>query len=163
MTFKVGWNVDCIVVVAHLLMCTATNQLVTWTESSRWPTCWTRSRSYFTTESQSVSMSWYRVPLWDLWADIISCRNVAVWNLRSCIYWAHSLTRGRVCNLQCNHSIVRVTDPCRLVNCLEADSRENTARNNTCFVAIVGYHGNSVYRAVAWIPICVRVTSVAIW
>jgi hypothetical protein len=24
------------------------------------------SRSYFTTEGQSVSMSWYRVPLWDL-------------------------------------------------------------------------------------------------
>jgi hypothetical protein len=67
-----------------------------------------RSRSYFTTDSQSVSMSWYRVPFWDLWLDITSCRNVAVWNLRSCICWAPSLTRGRVCNLQCNHSIVRV-------------------------------------------------------
>jgi hypothetical protein len=30
------------------------------------------------TVSQSVSMSWYRVPLWDLRPDIISCRNVAV-------------------------------------------------------------------------------------
>jgi hypothetical protein len=58
--------------------------------------------------SQSVNISWYRVPLWDLRPDIISCRNVAVWNLRSCIYWAPSLMRGRVCNLQCNHSIVRV-------------------------------------------------------
>jgi hypothetical protein len=58
---------------------------------------------------QSVSMSWYRVPLWDLRPDIISCQNVAVWNLRSFIYWAPSLTRGQVCNLQCNHSIVRVT------------------------------------------------------
>jgi hypothetical protein len=29
-------------------------------------------------------------------------------NLLSCIYWAPSLTRGRVCNLQCNHSLVRV-------------------------------------------------------
>jgi hypothetical protein len=79
---------------------------------------------------QSVSMSWYRAPLWDfagyvaicvqlycrcftvlqwdLRPDIISCRNVAVWNLRSCIYWAPSLTRGRVCNLQCNHLVVRV-------------------------------------------------------
>jgi hypothetical protein len=57
---------------------------------------------------QSVSMPWYRAPLWDLRPDIISCRNVAVWNLRSCIYWAPCLTRGRVCNLQCNHSIVRV-------------------------------------------------------
>jgi hypothetical protein len=30
------------------------------------------------TVSQSVSMSWYRAPLWDLQPDIISCRNVAV-------------------------------------------------------------------------------------
>jgi hypothetical protein len=57
--------------------------------------------------SMSVSTSWYWVPLCDLQPDIVSCRNVAVWNLRSCIYWAPSLTRGRVCNLQCNHSIVR--------------------------------------------------------
>jgi hypothetical protein len=67
-----------------------------------------QSRSYFTTGSQSVSMSWYRVPMWDLRPDIISCRNVAVWNLRSCIFGAPSLTRGQVCNLQCNHSMVRV-------------------------------------------------------
>jgi hypothetical protein len=67
-----------------------------------------RSRSYFMTDSQSVSISWYRAPLWDLRPDIISCWNVAVWNLRSCIYWAPSVTRWRVCNLQCNHSIVWV-------------------------------------------------------
>jgi hypothetical protein len=30
------------------------------------------------TVSQSVSMSWHRVPLWNLRPDIISCRNVAV-------------------------------------------------------------------------------------
>jgi hypothetical protein len=60
------------------------------------------------TVSQSVSVSWYRVPMWDLRQDIISFRNVAVWDLRSCIYWAPSLTRERVYNLQCNHSIVRV-------------------------------------------------------
>jgi hypothetical protein len=54
-------------------------------------------------------MSWYRVHLCDLRPDIISCRNVAVSNLWSCSYWAPSLTRGRVCNLQCNHSVVRVT------------------------------------------------------
>jgi hypothetical protein len=30
------------------------------------------------TVSQSVSMSWYRVPTWDLRPDITSCRNVAV-------------------------------------------------------------------------------------
>jgi hypothetical protein len=39
--------------------------------------------------------------------DIICCRNV-VWNLRSYIYGAPSLTRGRVCNLLYNHSMVRV-------------------------------------------------------
>jgi hypothetical protein len=47
--------------------------------------------------------------------------------------------------------------------CPEADPGVDTARNSSCIVAIVGYHGNSVYRAVAWIPICVTVTSVAIW
>jgi hypothetical protein len=30
------------------------------------------------TDGQSVSMSWYRAPLWDLRPDITSCRNVAV-------------------------------------------------------------------------------------
>jgi hypothetical protein len=57
---------------------------------------------------QSVSMSWCRARLWDLRPDITSCRYVAVWNLRSCFYGAPSLTRGRVCNLWCNHSMVRV-------------------------------------------------------
>jgi hypothetical protein len=60
------------------------------------------------TASQSVSMSWYRAPLWDLRPDITSCRNVAVWNLRSCVCGAASLTRGRVCNFQCNHLMVVV-------------------------------------------------------
>jgi hypothetical protein len=68
----------------------------------------TQNRSYFTTDSQSVSMSWYRAPLWDLQPDIISWQNVAVWNLRSCIYGAPSLTRGQVCNLRCNRSMVQV-------------------------------------------------------
>jgi hypothetical protein len=67
-----------------------------------------RSRNYFTTDSQSVSTSWYRVCLWDLRPYIISCRNVTVWNLRCCTYGAPSLTRGWVCNLQCNRSKVRV-------------------------------------------------------
>jgi hypothetical protein len=35
------------------------------------------------------------------------------------------------------------------------DPSVNAARNSSCIVAIVGYHGNSVYRAVAWIPIWV--------
>jgi hypothetical protein len=58
--------------------------------------------------NQSVSMSWYRTPLWDLRPDITCCRNVAVWNLLSCFCGQPSLTRGRVCNLQRNHSMVRV-------------------------------------------------------
>jgi hypothetical protein len=51
-----------------------------------WSRSRSRSRRYFTTDSQS----WYWAPLWDLRPDI-SCRNVAVWNLLSCIYWAPSL------------------------------------------------------------------------
>jgi hypothetical protein len=53
-------------------------------------------------------MSWYRAPLWDLLKDITSCRNVAVWNFRPWFCGTLSLTRGRVCNLQCNHSMARV-------------------------------------------------------
>jgi hypothetical protein len=44
-------------------------------EASCWLN-WTLSRNYFTSDSQSANMSWYRVPLWDLRPDIISCRNV---------------------------------------------------------------------------------------
>jgi hypothetical protein len=33
-----------------------------------------------------------------------------------------------------------------------------TARNNPSVITIVGYHGNSVYRAVASIPVWVTVT-----
>jgi hypothetical protein len=37
---------------------------------------------YFTTDGQSVSISWYRASLWDLRPDITSCRyNVAVLSL----------------------------------------------------------------------------------
>jgi hypothetical protein len=57
---------------------------------------------------RSVSMSWYRASLWDLRPDITSCRSIAVWNLRSYFCEAPSLTRGRVCNLQYNHSMVWV-------------------------------------------------------
>jgi hypothetical protein len=41
------------------------------------------ARSYFTTDSQLVSMSRCRAPLWDWQPDITSCRYVAVWNMRS--------------------------------------------------------------------------------
>jgi hypothetical protein len=66
------------------------------------------SKSKLLYDWQSVSMSWYQAPLWGLRSDIISCRNVAVWNLRSCICGAPSLMRRWVCNLRCNHSMVRV-------------------------------------------------------
>jgi hypothetical protein len=79
-------------------------------------------RGYFTTDSQSVSMSWYRAPLWDLQRDITSCQNVAVWNLRSCFCGAPSLTTGRVYNLQCNHSMVRRAEPVTILHSLIWDS-----------------------------------------
>jgi hypothetical protein len=53
-------------------------------------------------------MSWYGAFLWGLRPDVTSYRSVAVWNLRSYFCEAPSLARGRVCNLQCNHSMVRV-------------------------------------------------------
>jgi hypothetical protein len=42
-----------------------------------------------------------------------------------------------------------------LLNCLETDPRENTARNNTCCDCWLPW--KAVYRSVAWIPICVGV------
>jgi hypothetical protein len=48
------------------------------------------SRSYFTTDGQSVSTSWYRAPLWDLQPDITSCRNVV-----ACIFIRNSDLRDR--------------------------------------------------------------------
>jgi hypothetical protein len=50
------------------------------------------------------------------------------------------------------------TELSRLLNYPEADPSVNTARNNTWIVAIVGYHRKLVYRAVAWIPICLSIT-----
>jgi hypothetical protein len=66
---------------------------------------------------RSVRMSWYRAPLWDLRPDITSCRNVAVWNLRSCICGAPSLTRGRVCRDYTSQETrcVTATEPNRLM------------------------------------------------
>jgi hypothetical protein len=54
-------------------------------------------------------MSWYRTPLWDLRPDTASCWNVAIWNLRPCFCGVPSLTRGRVCSLQCTHSMVHLS------------------------------------------------------
>jgi hypothetical protein len=71
------------------------------------------------TVGQSVSTSWYWALLWDLWPYIISCRNVAVWNLRSHFCGTPSLTRGRVYILQCNHSMVLAAhNPVTILYCL---------------------------------------------
>jgi hypothetical protein len=45
---------------------------------------------------------------WDLHLDITSCRNVCAWKLRSSSCGTPSLRRGRVCNLQGDHSMVQV-------------------------------------------------------
>jgi hypothetical protein len=62
------------------------------------------SRSYFTTDSQSVSQ-------YVLASSTLVGLTTRYYFLSEyyCLIWgAPSLTRGRVCNLQCNHSIVRV-------------------------------------------------------
>jgi hypothetical protein len=48
---------------------------------------------------QSVSMSWCRDHLVDVWPDITSFSRVWVWNFLSCPCGAPSLTRGLVCPL----------------------------------------------------------------
>jgi hypothetical protein len=57
------------------------------------------SKSKLLYDWRSISMSWYRAPLWDLRLYITSCRNVAVWNLLSCFCGSPSLTRRRVCSI----------------------------------------------------------------
>jgi hypothetical protein len=59
------------------------------------------SESYVTTDSQSVSLSWYKAPIWAYDQIFIAIRNTEyVGQLRVCWYGALSLTRGRVCRLQ---------------------------------------------------------------
>jgi hypothetical protein len=53
------------------------------------------SKSKLLYDWRLASMSWYGAPLLDLRPNITSCRNVTVWNLRSCFCGAHSLTRGQ--------------------------------------------------------------------
>jgi hypothetical protein len=43
--------------------------------------------------------------------QIISCSSFFVWQLRYSAFKAPSLTRERVCSLQCNHSLVRAVTP----------------------------------------------------
>jgi hypothetical protein len=49
-----------------------------------------------TTCGQSASLSWYQAPIWGLWPDFYYYQTIAgFW------YGAPTLTRGRVCLLQC--------------------------------------------------------------
>jgi hypothetical protein len=43
--------------------------------------------------------------------QILSCSSSFVWQLRYSAFNASSLTRKRVCSLQCNHSLVRAVTP----------------------------------------------------
>jgi hypothetical protein len=61
---------------------------------------------YLTANGQSTSSSWYRAPLWGPWPDFILL--LSLWQLLCCSSCRASyLTRGRVCNLQCNRWLVR--------------------------------------------------------
>jgi hypothetical protein len=89
--------------------------------------CRSRRRSYIMTDIQSVSMSWCQAGTCQ--QIFTSCRNVAVWKLRSCFCRAPSLTRGRLCKLQCNHSMVRVVSVGRpLKHLTPGCSRDETGK-----------------------------------
>jgi hypothetical protein len=61
---------------------------------------------YFAADGQSTSSSWYRAPLWGPWPDFILVLSlVTIACFSSCR--APLLTKGRVCNLQCNLWLVR--------------------------------------------------------
>jgi hypothetical protein len=71
-----------------------------WLQSPRdpWPRFkgWSQSQSYVMTEGQSASLSWCQAPIWDLRSHLLF-----LWQMRVCCYGAPSMTRGRVCLLQC--------------------------------------------------------------
>jgi hypothetical protein len=77
------------------------------------------SQSYITTGSQSASPSWCQAPIWDP-RPICSILALIIFrHLRVCSCRAPSLTRRRICNLQCNDassiSSCIATDVCRPV------------------------------------------------
>jgi hypothetical protein len=67
------------------------------------PTNWlaeSESESYVTIDGQSASLSWYKAPIGAYDQIFIAVRNTEyVWQLRSWLRGAPSLTRGRVCLL----------------------------------------------------------------
>jgi hypothetical protein len=62
---------------------------------------------YLTAVSHSTSSSCYRAPLWGPWPDFILILSIVTVALFCSSCTAPSLTRGRVCNLQCNRWLVR--------------------------------------------------------
>jgi hypothetical protein len=95
-------------------------------------------------------------------------------------HFIHTCHTSSTCSFQSDTWTLKVlsaagvcTGPRRLANwtvfyvcycwCLKEHSLRETSRNDSCVITIVGYHGNSVYRVVALIPIWVTVTSLAIW
>jgi hypothetical protein len=59
---------------------------------------WSWSEVIFVADGQSASMSWCRAALWDPW-PVFTCS--LVWHVLASWCRAPSLTRGRVCILQC--------------------------------------------------------------
>jgi hypothetical protein len=57
---------------------------------------WILILRYITTDGQSASLSWNKAPIWGLRPDFYYCLTSAVF-----LYGAPSLTRGRVCLLEC--------------------------------------------------------------
>jgi hypothetical protein len=89
-----------------------------------------------------------------------------VYNIRTCVYrfgrssWCGSLPweppTGYQITTEVTNTQIGIQATARYW-CLKADPNVNTARNNSCIVAIVGYHGSSVYRAVSYIYIYIYV------
>jgi hypothetical protein len=81
-------------------------------------------------DSHSTSSSGYRASFWDPWPDFIL---LFFFRLTITLFFfsrASSLTRKRVCNLQCNHSLVPITILYRLIwNCVPFLSPLTTRRD----------------------------------
>jgi hypothetical protein len=61
-----------------------------------------QSQSYITTDSQLASPSWCQAPIWYPPPIFPPLSLISFRQLRVCWCGAPSLTRGRICNLQCN-------------------------------------------------------------
>jgi hypothetical protein len=76
------------------------------TELELYPTTTTelqsQSQSYITTDGHLASLSWCQAPIWDPRPIFLLLSLIIFRQLRVCWCGAPSLTRGWVCNLQCN-------------------------------------------------------------